>query len=174
MKNSRKLAKRQSSKSSKESKKFEFPEDLEHPENLSPILEDPSLSEEEKVRMIRTLISISRKESFSGPLPPPKILAQYNDILTDGAERIMQMAEKQSNHRITLERQIINEEIIQSSRGQWLGFILGLICLILASLLAYLGHDTVAGIFGTTTIIGLVSVFVLGKKGQHNENNRDE
>lgn len=32
--------------------------------------------------------------------------------------------------------------------------------------LAMLGHDTVAGIFGTTTIVGLVTIFVIGKKGQ--------
>ena len=33
--------------------------------------------------------------------------------------------------------------------------------MLIASLLAYLGHDTVAGIFGTTTIVGLVTIFVI-------------
>lgn len=30
----------------------------------------------------------------SGPLPPPSDLAQYNDIISNGADRIMAMAEK--------------------------------------------------------------------------------
>lgn len=28
------------------------------------------------------------------------------------------------------------------------------------------GHETIAGIFGTTTVIGLVTVFVIGKRIQ--------
>lgn len=35
-----------------------------------------------------------------------------------------------------------------------------------ATFMAYTGHDTVAGIFGTTTIVGLVAVFVIGKQKQ--------
>ncbi|MBY0460111.1 MAG: DUF2335 domain-containing protein, partial [Gemmataceae bacterium] len=37
--------------------------------------------------------------SFQGPLPPPAILAQYNQVLDGAAERIFQMAEKQAAHR---------------------------------------------------------------------------
>jgi hypothetical protein len=38
--------------------------------------------------------------------------------------------------------------------------------MLVAFALAYIGHDTVAGIFGTTTIVGLVTVFVIGKRKQ--------
>jgi uncharacterized membrane protein len=40
---------------------------------------------------------------FSGPLPPPEILAKYNDALPNGAERIVAMAEGQMKHRQALE-----------------------------------------------------------------------
>ena len=76
------------------------------------------------------------------------------------------MAEKQSNHRLNLEDHAIKEELRQSGRGQIFGFILGLIGLGLAATLALFGHETIAGIFGTTTILGLVTVFVIGKKTQ--------
>ena len=33
-------------------------------------------------------------EHHSGPLPSPETLRQYNDIVPDGAERIMAMAER--------------------------------------------------------------------------------
>ena len=81
----------------------------------------------------------------------------------------MKMAENQSGHRIELEKLAIKEELKQSSRGQLFGFILALIGMGIAFGMAYLGKDTVAGIFGTTTIIGLVTVFVIGKKEQKNE-----
>lgn len=51
------------------------------------------------------------------------------------------------------------------------GFILALVGLIITFFLAYYGHEVVAGILGTTTIIGLVTVFVLGKKHQNIDNN---
>lgn len=37
--------------------------------------------------------------AFSGPLPPPQVLAQYESILPGSANRILSMAEKQSEHR---------------------------------------------------------------------------
>lgn len=76
------------------------------------------------------------------------------------------MAEKQSSHRMKIEDYAIKEELKQSRLGQLFGFALGLIGMILAAVLAIMGHEAIAGIFGTTTIIGLVTVFVLGKKAQ--------
>lgn len=67
---------------------------------------------------------------------------------------------------MSLEKDTIQEEQRQSSKGQNLGFILGFLGILATGFLAYTGHDTVAGIFGTTTIIGLTGVFVYGKKSQ--------
>lgn len=125
----------------------------------------PKEKRKEAVNII-TSLSIRKASSFSGPIPPPEILGKYNEILQDGAERIMKMAEHQSGHRIELEKHAIKEELKQSSRGQIFGFILAIIGMAIAFGLALLGHDTVAGIFGTTTIVGLVTIFVIGKKRQ--------
>jgi uncharacterized membrane protein len=76
------------------------------------------------------------------------------------------MAEKQSGHRMQLEDHAVKEELKQSRLGQIFGFILGVVGMGLASALAILGHEAIAGIFGTTTILGLVTVFVLGKRAQ--------
>lgn len=81
----------------------------------------------------------------------------------------MKMAETQSGHRIELEKHVLKEELRQSSNGQKFGFLLAILGIISALVLALLGHDAVAGIFGTTTIVGLVTVFVIGKKKQTKE-----
>ncbi len=143
------------------------------PEKLSEEIEKiikfvPEDKKEEALKFI-TSLSIQTSSAFRGPLPPPSILADYNDIINNGAERIMKMAENQSGHRIELEKHAIKEELKQSRRGQVFGFILAVFGIIAAFVLAYLDHDTVAGIFGTTTIVGLVTIFVIGKKRQSKE-----
>lgn len=42
---------------------------------------------------------IHAQMEFSGPLPPPQILGQYDEVLPGAAERILRMAEKQQDHR---------------------------------------------------------------------------
>lgn len=141
------------------------------PSDVRHIIEDPDLSEEKKKSILNTLIGISihKTSSFEGPLPPPEILIGYNEVVENGADRIISLAEKQSHHRMQLEDYAIKEELNQSRNGQLFGFILGLVGMLLATILALYGHETIAGIFGTTTIVGLVTVFVIGKKMQKNE-----
>jgi len=128
----------------------------------------PNDKKEEAFKLI-SLFTFKSASSFSGPLPPPTLLNEYNKVLENGAERIMKMAENQSGHRIESEKIALKEELRQSRNGQIFGFILALLGMGIAFGLSVMGHDTVAGIFGTTTIIGLVTIFVIGKKHQNKE-----
>lgn len=47
---------------------------------------------------------IHAQMEFSGPLPPPQILGQYDEVLPGAAERILRMAEKQQDHRIGVDQ----------------------------------------------------------------------
>ena len=134
------------------------------PEEFAPILQEFEPADREKV--LKALVKISVKSSFAGPIPPPDVLIGYNSAMPNGADRIVSMAEKQLNHRTSLEDFAIKEELRQSGRGQIFGFILGLVGFGLATFLALQDHETIAGIFLTTTIIALVTVFVMGKKAQ--------
>ena len=142
------------------------------PQEVQLILDD--LPDEKRQVIIKSLVKVSFSSSstsstFSGPIPPPELLAGYNNVLTNGAERIVSMAERQSNHRMQLENHVIKEELRQSEKGQNFALAIAILGLILASGLAILGHETIAGIFGTTTIVGLVTVFVIGKKAQNQD-----
>jgi len=37
--------------------------------------------------------------SFSGPLPPPPMFREYEDVLPGAGDRILSMAERQAAHR---------------------------------------------------------------------------
>jgi len=138
------------------------------PEQLKSILTDTEIPENKKITIISLFVG-SIRGSFKGPIPPPKILKDYNEAVKDGAERVVAMAEKQLHHRIQLEDYTIKESLKQSKAGQIFGFILGFAGLLSASILALLGHETTAGIFGTTTIVGLVAVFVWGGKSSQKD-----
>lgn len=156
-------------KRSKESEEKESNSKTELPAELEEALQGVPEESREKILQLFLGVSIERSSSFSGPLPPPALLKEYSDIVKNGAERIFQMTEKQSAHRMQLEDHAIREELEQSRRGQNFGFALGVLGLILATILALMGHETIAGIFGTTTIVGLVTVFVVGKRSQKKE-----
>ncbi len=62
--------------------------------------------------LIHTLPN-TRVEIHSGPLPPPEILENYNNILPGSAEHIIKMAETQQLHRHTLETKTVFIETIK-------------------------------------------------------------
>ena len=46
--------------------------------------------------------------TYSGPIPHPQLLREFNDVIPNGADRIMTMAENQSGHRIKLEEKVVD------------------------------------------------------------------
>ena len=136
-----------------------------------------NLSPQEKSAFLAQIRYQEIHRSFNGPLPAPEDFKQYESVLPGAADRIISMAEKQQLHRTSLEKEIVDRNFNQSSRGQIIGGILA-ICYILASfVLGLYGHETLAGIIATTTLLGTIVVFVLNKKPDHdNEDstNRNE
>lgn len=107
--------------------------------------------------------------SFTGPLPPPSMLAHYNDIIPNGAERIMAMAERQQAHRHDLEQHVIKSNSSNQRLGVVLGFIIALFVAGGGFWLVYLGREA-AGIASViTSIAGPASVFVWGRLQQKKE-----
>lgn len=131
------------------------------PQEIQDILDSPDISDEEKSRLIK-VVRVSQS-SFRGPLPPPEILAHYNEVVKDGAERIMKMAENQATHRMTLENKAITSQLSQSMKGQIFGFIIALLLISSSVYLAVSGSQGLAKILGGSTILGLVAIFVTGK-----------
>lgn len=118
------------------------------------------LSQQERKQLQGFLVS--RCKTHSGPLPAPEDLAIYNQVIPNGAERIMQMAEKQIDHRMKMERVTIPWEIVQNIGGQFCALIVTVLGLGGGGYLVYLGHD-VAGGAAITTTIGTLAIAYLKK-----------
>ncbi len=109
------------------------------PEEIKPLLRELPADEQER---ISAMIALSvQKSSWKGPIPPPDILKEYNEAVPDGAERILSMAERQSEHRMELESTVVTGELKQSGKGQNYAFIIVILVLIASFYLIYTGHD---------------------------------
>lgn len=113
--------------------------------------------------------------SFSSPIPPPQILQSYEDINPGLADRIIKMAEKESQHRHEMEKKMLDADIelnktslAHSARevmtGQCLGFAIGVIAITSGVFTVYIGHPVSGTFFGTGGVIGLVTAFIHGRK----------
>ncbi len=151
-----------------ESEEHQLPDEgSEHKENTNSSKEPSTpTSEEIEHELIEHIEAKLEAVSYSGPIPPPEAIARYNEIIPDGANRIMTMAEKQQSHRIAIEEKAIRSNIIESRLGQIFGFIIALICLSLGTYLTLNNHPKVGGVLLSATIVSLTTLFVVGKRQQ--------
>jgi uncharacterized membrane protein len=129
---------------------------VEQLEKLSPV---------QRKHVIQTVV----KEEYSGPIPPPEMLKQFNDIIPDGADRIMKMAESQSMHRQEIEKMAVMSNVDNSKRGQRYALIIS-ICILIAGLgnisfgNNWAGFSLVVGNIAT-----LSGLFIYGKNSERKE-----
>jgi uncharacterized membrane protein len=110
-------------------------------------------------------IGVSTKvEQFSGPLPPPAILEQYNNVVPGAAERILKMAEEQSNHRRSLEQKVISSDVDNARLGMVFGFIIGLVAILAGVYIVIIDKNNQGYFLSLGAIVALVGVFVYGRK----------
>lgn len=117
-------------------------------------------------------MQMTQSFSFSGPLPPPQLLSQYNDVVPNGAERLMKMAEVQQSHRQELEKTVVNGNVKAESRGQWMGLFISVAVITAGTYLAAIGRQITGGILVGVDVVALASVFVIGKQKQQRELDR--
>ncbi len=98
------------------------------------------------------LVQILAASQFRGPLPPPEMLAQYNEALPDGADRIVTMAEKQADHRRRVE-----------SRGQIFGFSIAMTAILGGIGLIADGRSAEGLVPLVGALVGLVGVLGYGE-----------
>ena len=120
-----------------------------------------------------TAVSKVTHHQFSGPIPPPSILSDYNEVVSGAAERILLMAEANSAHQINIETIALTEAVGATKRGQICGLIIGLSTFVTVMFAVWHGCQVTASIVGGTTVVGLVAVFVTGRVWSPKENDKE-
>jgi uncharacterized membrane protein len=126
---------------------------------------DPEIVEAVEVATKRAAVTATRiAMQYSGPLPPPNMLAQYEKILPGMAERMMLQVEGQTAHRHRIEGKLLDKDYGLKTRGQFLAILALFMLLTIIGMMVWFGHPTQAAWLGAATLVGVVSVFVLGNQ----------
>ena len=122
---------------------------------------------EEHMRIVAAAVQTSMR--YAGPIPPPEMLAQYEEVLPGIADRIMTKAERQQAHRHKAEMTLIRNDGRQSMAGMAIGGAAVVTALVVAGVLAAQGYPWfgTAGVLGT--IASLAGVFVYGTHSRRKE-----
>ena len=110
-----------------------------------------------------TLVATYAEVSI-GPLPPPHALREYEEIIPGAADRILTMAERQSEHRMHIE----NNDSRRSYLGLAAGFLLSLAIIGAAIYLIVRGEAWVAVSLIGINVAALAGVFVYGSRTLRN------
>ena len=106
---------------------------------------------------------VRQAASYSGPLPPPSMYREYEEVLPGAADRILTMAEKDQDGRQKWEQQALDNADRGLWRGQCYGFIIALVSVSASVYLAAQGHGAtlaVAVLLGGGGIAGLLGSFI--------------
>ena len=106
---------------------------------------------------------------YSAPLPPPQMLARYDEILPGAAERIVMMAELQSVHRQDMERRTISGDVTRSTLGLFMAFVIALVA---AIYFISTGRETAGLILFGSDLGILVATFIYGSRSLRQERER--
>jgi Predicted membrane protein len=133
--------------------------------NIQPKIPNQQQYQSPKVQQEQGAI-LQVSHSYSGPIPSPEVLAAYEAISPGAAQKIIEMAQNQSTHRIKLEEIVVVSREKQSQRGQYFAFILTLALIACAVYALYIGAYKIASIIISITVIAVATLFITGKASQ--------
>lgn len=103
---------------------------------------------------------MQKLEMFSGPIPAPHILKQYDEMDPGAAKQIIDNGVEESHHRRQMESKMLEMSRKRKIRRDWMGFVIGIISIFVGAFLIYKDHYVVGTIFSGISILGLVSQFL--------------
>jgi len=110
---------------------------------------------------------VSQQTFHQGPIPDPRTLAAYNQIVPNAAERIISMAESETLHRQALERDTLefNKSDRMSARaeikiGQILSFLLCTIVVGCGTFVAISGNAWPGVALSITGLSGIIAAYL--------------
>ena len=104
--------------------------------------------------------------NFSGLvlLPSPELLQKYNSVIPGLADRLVAQVEKQTSHRIALEKKLLNSNICKSLLGLVFGFLISSIGIGGGLYLTFVGFNVIGIVFSSATLVSLVMSFIYGSQ----------
>lgn len=123
-----------------------------------------------KPQVAKQQAKVAITEQYSGPLPDPRALSQYDQVVPGAAERIIQAFEDESRHRRQLEQRAVEATVDdaeadrnEARRGQNFALIVALSTIVAGALLmSFTDKDVGAGLLGASGPIAIA--FIRGRR----------
>ena len=106
---------------------------------------------------------ITRASSWSGPLPSPDALRDFEEIVPGSADRLITMVEKQGNHRMEIEKRVVDGESKRAWVDLFARHIITLVGIVASILLVVFGYTPAGVILTALTTLFAVVTFLIGK-----------
>lgn len=121
------------------------------------------LPRDQRLQVVAQVTSLVKEESFSGPIPHPRHLAQYEEILPGSAATLIGMAKSDLEHAQAMQKRALEADIADMKEGRRLGFA-ALVILMLGSIVCgAMGQETIALALLGATVVGTISQLVKGR-----------
>lgn len=108
-------------------------------------------------------ITLSQQETDS-PILPIAQIERLKEVHPERVDWVFEETSKEGNFRRSEVKRVNTMVFVERILGMIAGLVIGTGALYTCYNLAMAGHDAVAGIVGGTTVVGLVSAFVIGVK----------
>ncbi len=108
-------------------------------------------------------VSVSQTSIYSGKLPSPEMMKQYNVVEPTFANRILTMSEEEQRHIHKIENKQLNVSVIMAIFGILSGLIaLGTLCYLLYLAIEKENTEISLGITGIMATV--IAIFVINRK----------
>ncbi len=107
-----------------------------------------------------TAVLEAEASSFSGPMPHPDMLREYENLCPGFAERSLRMVEEQSEHRRTMEAHVTKSKVKHEATGQIMAFVVALALMGVGGMAVYLKEIAVGSTFVGVDFVALIGMFI--------------
>ncbi len=103
-------------------------------------------------------------------LPPPEVLAEYEEISAGATKRLLSLAEREQQHRHRLEEAYLIQQVKTQRIGQLFGFVVAMVIAIMSSILVVLERYEAAMIVAAPGFLAFAIVGWLTYRINKNKN----
>lgn len=114
-------------------------------------------------------VSYSKSTYFSGPLPDPETLSQYEQIQIGATDRIFGLAEREAAHRHEIERELVKIHGRNSTLGIISGALIGLASIAGGAYAIGQGAQLAGWAVVVTAVSALAGVFITQNRGENSQ-----
>jgi|GEM_PF-3393229 len=103
------------------------------------------------VRLVQQQVSIR-----TGPYPAPEDYEHYLDIDEDLVSQIKEMTKAEQVHQHDLDRKDLDQSFVLRKRGQWFGFAIFFLALVLGGVIVYLGNPWPGALLSGSSLAAII------------------